>query len=656
MLPVIIRIALSAVITIVMLILEKTGVISVPESWAGINSASDIAVVAVFLVSYLIIGYDLLAKAVKNIARGQFLDEIFLMAVASVGAMALCEFTEGTAVMIFFRIGELFEDYAVGKSKKNIEALMDIRPDYANIEENGQLRRVAPDSVETGSIIVIQPGEKVPIDGIVVSGTSSLNTAALTGESLPVEVGENDEVLSGSVNMTGVLHLKTTTEFGESTISRILKLVRESGEKKTPTENFIKKFARFYTPIVCGLALALALLGPSVTLLFGLSGANAGEVWMDWIYRALTFLVVSCPCALVISIPLSFFAGIGCESRNGVLVKGSGYIDALSKTKTVVFDKTGTMTKGVFEVVGIHHCHIQEEKLLELAAYAESSSSHPIAKSLLKAYGKEIDRTLVESIEEIGGNGIVATIGQPGIARGVKVRVAVGNDRLMKKLGISFIPCHSTGTIVHVAIDGEYSGHILITDILRPTAKKAIRDLKLTGVEKTVMLTGDSEGVAKTVAKELMIDETHAGLLPADKVAKIEEILDKKQAPHDTIVFVGDGINDAPVLSRADVGIAMGGLGSDAAIEAADIVLMDDDPAKIALAIKIARKAMRIVYENIFGAIGIKVLCLLISALGILGTYAMWLAIFADTGVLVLAVLNSMRALSFRDRSSVKEG
>ncbi len=648
--PVIIRLIISSLIIITMLILSKTGVINAPESWNEINSLQSIIITVIYLCAYLTAGYDLLVKAVKNVLRGQFMDEIFLMAVASVGAMALFEMTEGTAVMIFFRIGEMFEDYAVGKSKKNIEALMDIRPDHANIERDGKIVKVSPDEVHEGSVIIVNPGEKVPIDGTILSGSSSLNTASLTGESLPVEVSEGDNVLSGSVNLTGRIKIKTTKEFGESTVSRILKLVRESSEKKTKAENFIKKFARYYTPIVCLSALALAVVGPVAMIIMNGGSVSYGEVFLDWLYRALTFLVVSCPCALVISIPLSFFAGIGCASHNGILVKGSGYMEALSRAKTVVFDKTGTMTKGVFEVAGVHHSTMDNDRLLCLAAYAESASSHPIAKSLIRSYGKEIDTKLIEKIEELGGNGVVATIlPSDKIGTAEKAVVAAGNAKLMDRLGVSHIPCHHAGTIVHIAINNEYAGHILIKDIVKPTAGDAIRMLKSAGITKTVMLTGDLKASADETAKTLGIDETYSELLPGDKVDRMEQILTCRGSEKDAVVFVGDGINDAPVLSRSDIGIAMGGLGSDAAIEAADVVLMDDDPKGIAKAILISRRAMRIVYENIIGAIGIKVICLIVSALGLLGTYAMWLAIFADTGVLIIAVLNAMRALYYRN-------
>lgn len=581
-----------------------------------------------FLVPYLIIGYDILKKAVKGILNKQVFDENFLMAVATVGAILLGEYEEGVAVMLFYQIGELFQSYAVGKSRRNISELMDIRPDYANVERDGKLEKVDPDEVEIGTIIVVQPGEKIPIDGVIVEGNTALNTSALTGESLPREVREGDEVISGCINMTGLLRIRTTKEFGESTVSKILDLVENSSSKKSRSENFITKFARFYTPIVCYSAVALALLPPVVRLLMGLS-----PEWGDWIYRALTFLVISCPCALVISIPLSFFAGIGGASSEGVLVKGSNYLETLSQTKCVVFDKTGTMTQGVFEVVGVHHSPMEEKKLLEYAALAESYSSHPISKSLQKAYGGPIDQSRVSDVEEISGNGVTAKVDG--------VFVAAGNAKLMKKLGVEYTDCHGVGTVVHMAVDGVYAGHILIADILKPHAKEAIQELKKAGVTRTVMLTGDAEKVANQVAKELEIGEVYSELLPADKVTKVEELLDTKDGK-EKLAFVGDGINDAPVLSRADIGIAMGALGSDAAIEAADIVLMDDDPLKIAKAIKISRKCIRIVHENIVFAIGIKIICLLLGALGIAN---MWFAIFADVGVMVIAVLNAIRAL-----------
>ena len=584
---------------------------------------------ALYMIPYVVIGYDILRKAFKGIMNRQVFDENFLMAVATVGAIALGDYQEGTAVMLFYQIGELFQSYAVGKSRKNISELMDIRPDYANVELDGKLEKVDPDEVEVGTIIVVQPGEKIPIDGIVEEGTSTLNTSALTGESLPRDAKAGEAVISGCINMTGVLKIRTTKEFGESTVSKILDLVENSSSKKSRSENFISKFARYYTPAVCYSALALAVLPPLCRMLFmGLS-----PEWGDWVYRALTFLVISCPCALVISIPLSFFAGIGGASNQGVLVKGSNYLETLSQAKIVVFDKTGTMTKGVFEVSGIHHSSMENEKLLEYAAYAECSSSHPISKSLQKAYGKPIDRNRVTDIEEIGGNGVVARVDG--------VQIAAGNAKLMNRLGIVYKDCHHVGTVVHMAVDGKYAGHILISDIVKPHAKEAIENLKRAGITKTVMLTGDSGKVAEAVAKELGIQEVHSELLPADKVSKVEELLAKK-SEKEKLVFVGDGINDAPVLSRADIGIAMGALGSDAAIEAADVVLMDDDPVKIAKAIRIAKKCMRIVYENIYFAIGIKVICLILGALGIAN---MWVAIFADVGVMVIAVLNAIRTL-----------
>ena len=581
-----------------------------------------------FMIPYLIIGYDILKKAFKGIRNKQVFDENFLMAVATIGAILLGDYTEGTAVMLFYQIGELFQSYAVGRSRRNISELMDIRPDYANVENNGELEQVDPDEVAIGTIIIVQPGEKVPIDGVITEGTSTLNTSALTGESLPRSAKVGDEVISGCINMTGLLKIRTTKEFGESTVSKILELVENSSSRKSKSENFISKFAKYYTPAVCYGALALALLPPIVLLIMG-----KPAMWGDWIYRALTFLVISCPCALVISIPLSFFAGIGGASNQGVLVKGSNYLETLAQTKYVVFDKTGTMTQGVFEVSGIHHSQIPDEKLLEYAALAECSSSHPISKSLQKAYGKPVDRNRVTDIEEISGNGVIAKVDG--------VSVAAGNAKLMKKLGIAYQECHHVGTVVHMAVDGRYAGHILISDIIKPHAKEAIAELKKAGISRTVMLTGDSRRVADQVATELGIDEVYSELLPADKVTKVEELLDKKTAK-EKLAFVGDGINDAPVLSRADIGIAMGALGSDAAIEAADIVLMDDDPLKISKAIKIARKCIRIVYENIYFAIGIKVLCLILGAIGIAN---MWMAIFADVGVMIIAVLNAIRAL-----------
>ncbi|MEY8576051.1 heavy metal translocating P-type ATPase [Oscillospiraceae bacterium 21-37] len=589
---------------------------------------------ACYLIDYLIIGYDILKKAAKGIKNRQVFDESFLMAVATIGAMALAiyengEYLEAIAVMLFYQIGEWFQGYAVGKSRRNISNLMDIRPDYANVEKNGKLEQVDPDEVGIGSVIVVQPGEKVPIDGIIVEGASSLNTSALTGESLPREAKVGDEVISGCISMTGVLKIQTTKEFGESTVSKILDLVENASSRKSKSEDFISKFARIYTPAVCYAALALAFLPPVVRMLF--MGLSAD--WGVWIYRALTFLVISCPCALVISIPLSFFAGIGGASKEGVLVKGSNYLEILSQTKYVVFDKTGTMTKGVFEVNGIHHSTIENEKLLEYAALAESASSHPISKSLQRAYGKEIDRSRVSDIQEISGNGVTAKVDG--------MEVAAGNDKLMKHLNIPYQDCHQTGTIIHMAINGKYAGHIVISDIIKPHSKAAITELKKAGVDKTVMLTGDAKKVANQVASSLGIDEVYSELLPADKVEKVEELLRVKLGKA-KLAFVGDGINDAPVLSRADIGIAMGAMGSDAAIEAADIVLMDDDPIKIAKAIKISRKCLRIVYQNITMALVVKFACL---ALGAVGIANMYLAIFADVGVMILAVLNAIRCL-----------
>ena len=588
-----------------------------------------------YLAIYLEIGYDILKKAFKGIKNGQVFDENFLMAIATVGAFGLAvyeksgDYNEAIAVMLFYQIGELFQSYAVGKSRRNISELMDIRPDYANIEKDGKLEQVDPDEVEIGSMIVVQPGEKVPIDGVIIEGSTTLNTSALTGESLPRNAKPGDEIISGCINMTGVLRIRTTKEFGESTVSRILELVENSSSRKSRSENFISKFARYYTPAVCYGALALALLPPIVNLLFLHNPAQ----WGQWVYRALTFLVISCPCALVISIPLSFFAGIGGASNQGILVKGSNYLETLSQTKIVVFDKTGTMTKGVFEVSGIHHNEMEDANLLEYAAYAECSSSHPISKSLQKAYGKPIDRSRVTDIEEIGGNGVIAKV--------EGVSVAAGNAKLMNRLGIAYKECHHVGTVVHMAVDGKYAGHILISDIIKPHAKEAIENLKKAGITRTVMLTGDGKKVAESVAADLGIGEVHSELLPADKVSKVEELLSNK-SEKEKLAFVGDGINDAPVLSRADIGIAMGALGSDAAIEAADVVLMDDDPLKIGKAIRIAKKCMRIVYENIYFAIGVKLICLVLGALGIAN---MWIAIFADVGVMVLAVLNAIRTL-----------
>ena len=589
---------------------------------------------ACYLINYLIIGYDILRKAIKGIKNRQVFDESFLMAVATIGAMALAiyengEYLEAIAVMLFYQIGEWFQGYAVGKSRRNISNLMDIRPDYANVERNGKLEQVDPDEVGIGSVIVVQPGEKVPIDGNVVEGASSLNTSALTGESLPREAKVGDEVISGCISMTGVLKIQTTKEFGESTVSKILDLVENASSRKSKSEDFISKFAKIYTPAVCYAALALAFLPPVIRMFF--MGLSAD--WGVWIYRALTFLVISCPCALVISIPLSFFAGIGGASKEGVLVKGSNYLEILSQTKYVVFDKTGTMTKGVFEVNGIHHSTIENEKLLEYAALAESASSHPISKSLQRAYGKEIDRTRVSDIQEISGNGVTAKVDG--------MEVAAGNDKLMKHLNIPYQDCHQTGTIIHMAVGGKYAGHIVISDIIKPHSKAAIAELKKAGVDKTVMLTGDAKKVANQVASSLGIDEVYSELLPADKVEKVEEFLQVKPGKA-KLAFVGDGINDAPVLSRADIGIAMGAMGSDAAIEAADIVLMDDDPIKIAKAIKISRKCLRIVYQNITMALVVKFACL---ALGAVGIANMYLAIFADVGVMILAVLNAIRCL-----------
>lgn len=582
-----------------------------------------------FLIPYFVIGYDILRKAWKGIRNRQVFDENFLMAVATVGAICLGDFKEGTAVMLFYQIGELFQSYAVGKSRRNISELMDIRPDYANVERDGNLEQVDPDEVEVGSVIVVQPGEKVPIDGIIIEGSTTLNTSALTGESLPREAKEGDEIISGCINMSGVLKIRTTKKFGESTVSKILDLVENSSSRKSRSENFISKFARYYTPIVCYSALALALLPPVIRML--LMGME--PQWGEWIYRALTFLVISCPCALVISIPLSFFAGIGGASHAGVLVKGSNYLETLAQTKYVVFDKTGTLTKGVFEVCGVHHNTLEDHKILEYSALAECASSHPISRSLQKAYGQEIDRSRVTDIREISGNGVTAMV--DGIS------VAVGNGKLMDSLGIQYVECSQVGTIVHVALDGQYAGHILIADVLKPTSAEAVRQLKKAGVKETVMLTGDMERVARQAASETGVDRVYSELLPADKVAKVEEMISGKGAK-EKLAFVGDGINDAPVLSRADIGIAMGALGSDAAIEAADVVLMDDDPLKVAKAVRIARKCMRIVYENIYFAIGIKILCLILGAVGIAN---MWLAIFADVGVMVIAVLNAIRAL-----------
>ena len=612
------RILLSAALLIAFSLIPSTGLVRF----------------ALYLIPYLIIGYDILIKAAKGIKNRQIFDENFLMAIATVGAIALAvyeksgDYTEAIAVMLFYQVGEWFQSYAVGKSRRNISELMDIRPDYANIETEGVLEKVDPDEVEIGSIIVVQPGEKVPIDGIVEEGVSSLNTSALTGESVPKDVKAGDEIISGCINMTGVLRIRTTKEFGESTVSKILDLVENASSRKSRSEDFISKFAKVYTPAVCLSALALALIPPLVSIVFG-----AYPQWDTWIYRALTFLVISCPCALVISIPLSFFAGIGGASNAGILVKGSNYLETLSQTKIVMFDKTGTLTKGVFEVNAVHHNEMDEKKLLEYAALAESASSHPISKSLQRAYGKEIDRSRVSDIQEISGNGVSAKVDG--------IDVAAGNDKWMERLGIPYIPCHHMGTIIHMAVDGKYAGHIVISDMVKPNSKEAVRALKKVGIRKTVMLTGDGENAARQVSGELGIDQVFSQLLPADKVQKVEEIMEQK-SEKEKLAFVGDGINDAPVLRRADIGIAMGAMGSDAAIEAADVVLMDDDPLKIAKAIKISRKCLRIVYENIVFAIGIKLICL---ALGAVGIANMWLAIFADVGVMILAVLNAIRAL-----------
>lgn len=587
-----------------------------------------------YFINYLVIGYDILRKAILGIKNRQVFDENFLMAVATVGAMALAiyengDYLEAIAVMLFYQIGEWFQSYAVGKSRRNISELMDIRPDYANIERDGQLEQINPDEVEVGSVIVVQPGEKVPIDGIILEGSSSLNTSALTGESLPREVKPGDEIISGCINMSGLLKIRTTKEFGESTVSKILDLVENASSRKSHSEEFISRFARVYTPAVCYSALALALIPPFVRLLF----LGKAALWGMWLYRALTFLVISCPCALVISIPLSFFAGIGGASKAGVLVKGSNFLEALSKTKYVVFDKTGTLTEGVFEVSGIHHSPLEDQQLLEYAALAESASSHPISKSIQRACGMELDRSRVSDIQELGGKGVIAVVDGK--------QVAAGNEKLMEQLNVLYHPCHQTGTIIHLAIDGSYAGHILISDRIKPSSGAAIKALKAAGIEKTVMLTGDAEPVAKSVAAALGIDQVYSQLLPGDKVAKLEELLDTKPK-NAMLAFVGDGINDAPVLSRADIGIAMGAMGSDAAIEAADVVLMDDDPMKIAKAIRISRKCLGIVYQNIVFALGVKAVCLILGAVGIAN---MWLAIFADVGVMILAVLNAIRAL-----------
>lgn len=587
-----------------------------------------------YMIPYAIIGYDILIKAGKGVKNRQPFDENFLMAVATVGAIVLGltqsgDYTEAIGVMLFYQVGEWFQSYAVGKSRRNISQLMDIRPDYANIEQDGVLEQVDPDEVEVGTIIVVQPGEKVPIDGVIVEGSSTLDTSALTGESLPRETAPGDEIISGCINLSGVLKIRTTREFGESTVSKILDLVENASSRKSRSEAFISRFARVYTPAVCYSALALLILPPLVRMFL----LDLPADWGDWLYRALTFLVISCPCALVISIPLSFFAGIGGASNAGVLIKGSNYLETLSQVKAIVFDKTGTLTQGVFEVSGIHHNKLEDEKLLELAALAESASSHPISRSLQRAYGKPVDRSRVSDIQEISGNGVIAKVDG--------VDVAAGNDKLMKRLGIDFIPCHHVGTIIHMAVNGAYAGHIVISDVIKPHSKQAIRDLHRAGIQKTIMLTGDIDPVARQVADELGIDEVYSELLPADKVEKVESLLQNRPSGG-KLAFVGDGINDAPVLSRADIGIAMGAMGSDAAIEAADVVLMDDDPLKIVKAVKISRKCLRIVYQNIVFAIGIKLICLVLGALGLAN---MWLAIFADIGVMILAVLNAIRAL-----------
>lgn len=616
--------------TVLLLGLQTLGV----EAFKRLGTAGRWIRLALYLIDYLIIGYDILKKAFKGICNRQVFDENFLMAVATLGALALAVYENGKyleviAVMLFYQVGEWFQSYAVGRSRRNISDLMDIRPDYANVERNGKLEKVDPDEVSVGSLIIVQPGEKVPIDGIIVEGTSTLNTAALTGESLPRDAKAGDEVISGCINMTGVLKIQTNKEFGESTVSKILDLVENASSRKSKSEDFISRFARIYTPAVCYAALALAILPPLVQML----GMGLAPDWETWIYRALTFLVASCPCALVISIPLSFFAGIGGASRAGVLVKGSNYLETLSQTKVVVFDKTGTLTQGVFEVNGIHHSQIRDEQLVEYAALAESASSHPISKSLQRAYGKEIDRSRVSDIQEISGNGVIAKVDG--------IEIAAGNDKLMDRLGIEYISCHSVGTIIHMAINGKYAGHIVIADIVKPHSKEAIRELKAAGVRKTVMLTGDAKKVADQVAATLGVDAVYSELLPADKVEKVEEIL-KTKSEREKLAFVGDGINDAPVLRRADIGIAMGAMGSDAAIEAADVVLMDDDPLQISKAIKISRKCLGIVYQNIVLSIAIKLACLILVAFGAAN---MWLAVFADVGVMILAVLNAVRAL-----------
>lgn len=616
--------------TVLLLVLQTLGA----EAFDRMGAAGRWVRLAAYVVDYLIIGYDILKKAFRGICNRQVFDENFLMAVATLGALALAvyengEYMEVIAVMLFYQVGEWFQSYAVGRSRRNISDLMDIRPDYANVERDGKLVKADPEEVEIGTIIIVQPGEKVPIDGVIVEGASTLNTAALTGESLPRDAKAGDEVISGCINMTGVLKVKTNKEFGESTVSKILDLVENASSRKSKSEDFISRFARIYTPAVCYAALALAILPPLVQMLF----MGVAPTWETWVYRALTFLVASCPCALVISIPLSFFAGIGGASRAGVLVKGSNYLETLSQVKTIVFDKTGTLTQGVFEVDGIHHNKISDEKLVEYAALAESASSHPISRSLQRSYGKEVDRSRVSDIQEISGNGVIAKVDG--------VEVAAGNDKLMDRLGIKFVSCHSVGTIIHMAIDGEYAGHIVIADLVKPNSKEAIRKLKSAGIRKTVMLTGDAQKVGDSVAASLGLDEVYTELLPADKVEKVEALL-KTKSDREKLAFVGDGINDAPVLRRADIGIAMGAMGSDAAIEAADIVLMDDDPMQIAKAIKISRKCLGIVYQNIVFSIGVKLVCLILVALGVAN---MWLAIFADVGVMILAILNAIRAL-----------
>ena len=616
--------------TVLLLVLQTLGA----EVFDRMGAAGRWVRLAAYVVDYLIIGYDILKKAFRGICNRRVFDENFLMAVATLGALALAvyengEYMEVIAVMLFYQVGEWFQSYAVGRSRRNISDLMDIRPDYANVERDGKLVKADPEEVEIGTIIIVQPGEKVPIDGVIVEGASTLNTAALTGESLPRDAKAGDEVISGCINMTGVLKVKTNKEFGESTVSKILDLVENASSRKSKSEDFISRFARIYTPAVCYAALALAILPPLVQMLF----MGVAPTWETWVYRALTFLVASCPCALVISIPLSFFAGIGGASRAGVLVKGSNYLETLSQVKTIVFDKTGTLTQGVFEVDGIHHNKISDEKLVEYAALAESASSHPISRSLQRSYGKEVDRSRVSDIQEISGNGVIAKVDG--------VEVAAGNDKLMDRLGIKFVSCHSVGTIIHMAIDGEYAGHIVIADLVKPNSKEAIRKLKSAGIRKTVMLTGDAQKVGDSVAASLGLDEVYTELLPADKVEKVEALL-KTKSDREKLAFVGDGINDAPVLRRADIGIAMGAMGSDAAIEAADIVLMDDDPMQIAKAIKISRKCLGIVYQNIVFSIGVKLVCLILVALGVAN---MWLAIFADVGVMILAILNAIRAL-----------